>query len=45
MRKEYISPVCVLRRYEQEDIIRTSLGEEETIPPTDPNELPPVFIN
>lgn len=42
-KKNYVSPVWKLKLY-TEDLIRTS-GEEETITPTDPNELPPAFIN
>lgn len=47
MRKVYNSPKFMLTLYKQEDIIRTSDGETESIAPSpfDPNELPPVFIS
>lgn len=43
MKKVYNSPKFILTLYKHEDIIRTSNGE--TFDPSDPNELPPAFIN
>lgn len=46
MKKIYNSPKFIVKLYEQEDIITASAeGEEPTITPSDPNELPPAFIN
>ena len=42
MKKLYNSPILKLKLYCEENIIRTS---GEAIEPSDPNELPPVWIN
>ena len=45
MKKIYNSPKFIVKLYDPKDIITASGDEELTITPSDPNELPPAFIN